>query len=255
MHHKIAIIIQARAASTRLPNKVILPFYNGLSILEIIIQGLKKNKNKIEIILATTTNSKDDSVADIAVKNNISVFRGDENNVLDRFVKCAVKYNISKIIRVCADNPFLLIKYIDELIEWGANKEFDYISYKNSIGIPVIKTHFGLFAEFVNLSALKNVAKKTDNEIYFEHVTNYIYTHPDFFKVKLIPLPDLLINRNDLRFTCDTIEDFNMLKKLYLLYASTYNSLEIELDKLLSLVDYNRDFLKVMEKGIKQFQK
>lgn len=255
MQDKIAIIIQARSGSSRLANKVLLPFYKNLSILDIIIQRLKNNKRKIQLILATTNNIGDNKVADLAYKHNILQYRGDENNVLQRFIQCAQAFSYSKIIRVCADNPFILIKYVDELIEIGVNNTFDYISYKNSVGTPVIKTHFGLFAEFVTLNALKKIQQNTNSKLFYEHVTNYIYSNPDIFKINLIPLPDLLINRNDLRFTCDTIEDFNMLKNLYSQYVNTYHTENIELEKLLAIADFNKEYKEIMLKGIKQFEK
>lgn len=255
MQEDLAIIIQARSGSSRLPNKVLLPFYNNLSILDIIIQRLKENKYKTDLILATSTALNDNKTAEFANKHNILLFRGDEINVLDRFIKSAEAFGYNKLIRVCADNPFILTKYIDELIELGANNEFDYISYKDRYGNPVIKTHYGLFAEFVKLSALKQVANNTDEKKYFEHVTNYIYMHPDIYKINLITLPDSLINRNDLRFTCDTIDDFNLLKNLYIKYLNTYKIREIELDKLLAITDSNKEHLKIMKKGIKKFEK
>jgi len=256
MQDKIAIIIQARAGSNRLPNKVLLPFYNDLSILDIIIQRLKESKYNKDIILATSDNLKDNKIAEFAIKHNILLFRGDENNVLDRFVKCAEEYKMEKIIRVCADNPFILIKYIDDLIDIAIeDKVFDYISYKNSENTPVIKTHLGLFAEFVNLVSLKKVLEKTSDVLYREHVTNYIYSNPDIFKINLVPLPESLIDRKDLRFTCDTIDDFNMLKKLYAAYIATLNTNKIDLENLLSLVNNNQEYLNVMIKGIKQFEK
>lgn len=256
MQDKIAIIIQARAGSNRLPNKVLLPFYNDLSILDIIIQRLKENKYKKDIILATSDNSKDNKIAKLAIKHDVLLFRGDENNVLDRFVKCAEEYKMEKIIRVCADNPFILIKYIDHLIDIAnEDKVFDYISYKNSENTPVIKTHVGLFAEFVNLVSLKKVLEQTRDVLYLEHVTNYIYSNPDIFKVNLVSLPESIQARKDLRFTCDTIEDFNMLKKLYAAYIASFNTNKIDLESLLLLVKNNQEYLNVMIKGIKQFEK
>lgn len=256
MHNNLAVIIQARVGSSRLPNKVILPFYNSFSILEIIISRLKQLNNTLKIILATTTNTKDNKIAEIAIKNNITLFRGDENNVLDRFITCAEKNNIDKIIRICADNPFLLNDYIDILIDRTKDDNaFDYVSYKNFKNIPAIKTHIGLFAEYVNLKSLREIQNKTTEKLYQEHVTNYIYTHPDFFEINLLPFPDILIKSDDLRFTCDTLDDFNMLKQLYAEYITVFKSDKIILENLLSIVSYNKEYLKVMQKGIKQFQK
>jgi spore coat polysaccharide biosynthesis protein SpsF len=256
MLDKTVIIIQARTGSNRLPNKVLLPFYNDLSILDIIINRLKDNKHKLKIIVATTTNIEDNNIEDLAIKNKVLHFRGSENNVLERFIKCAEEYNANYVIRVCADNPFILTDFIDDLIDISCDyKNIDYISFKNDENIPVIKTHLGLFAEFVSLNAIKRVAEQTSDNLFLEHVTNYIYTNENTFNIKLISLPNLLINRNDLRFTCDTIDDFNMLKKLYEEYVSTFKSNNIVIENLLSIVDKNHEYLNVMLKGINEFKK
>ena len=83
MNPKIAIVIQARSNSKRLPSKVLLPFYNEESILEIILKRLKKVN--IPVVVATTTNELDNEIEKIVTKNNRICFRGDEENVISRF--------------------------------------------------------------------------------------------------------------------------------------------------------------------------
>ncbi|MDB4710952.1 hypothetical protein OAF16_04405, partial [Flavobacteriales bacterium] len=100
------IIIQARTGSTRLPNKIILPFYKEKGILELIVERINKYTD-IPIVVATTKNPKDDAIVKIASKNGVGCYRGSENNVLSRFIETAKKNNFKNIIRICADNPFL----------------------------------------------------------------------------------------------------------------------------------------------------
>ncbi|MFN7013571.1 MAG: cytidylyltransferase domain-containing protein, partial [Bacteroidia bacterium] len=244
-----------RTGSTRLPDKVILPFYNEQTILDIIIENLKIECEHYPIIVATSINKNDDLIEEIAKKKNVQIFRGDEYNVLKRFINCAEEFNIQNIIRICADNPFLIPTYVNQLINSSLYKKLDYISYKNIQNTPVIKTHIGLFAEYVRLDSLKKVNEFTNEALYQEHVTNFIYNNPDLFSIKLINLPELVYSRNDLRFTCDTIDDFNMLQKLYYHYIEIYKTKAIDLNKLLKLVDSNNDYLSVMQKGINSFKK
>ena len=169
----ITFIIQARSGSTRLPNKILLPFYNGKSILDLMLEKLS-SINGTNILVATTTNMKDDAVVNIAKKYNIAYFRGSENDVLNRFISAAEQYNAQKIIRVCSDNPFLDINSIKKLIETiNENPSADYISF-NINGIPSIKTHYGFWTEYVTLNTLKKIRDLTDEPLYHEHVTNYI---------------------------------------------------------------------------------
>ncbi|MDF1672096.1 MAG: hypothetical protein P1U41_01210 [Vicingaceae bacterium] len=240
-----AIIIQARLGSTRLPEKMILPFYQDKNILSILLENLLEHSNT-PVILATTTNPNDDKIADIANEYKINIFRGDENNVLDRFIKAAEQFNIDNIIRVCADNPFLQINYVNQLIsEIENHNELDYISYTIDNKTPAIKSHIGLFAEATTSNTLKKVARLTANPLYLEHVTNFIYSN-EKFNIKLIPTPNIFFNRLDLRFTLDTQEDFNLLKDLYLSYKKFNN----DIIKLIEYIDNNKSTLTQMNTQI-----
>ncbi|HNX57329.1 MAG TPA: hypothetical protein PKO30_17160, partial [Prolixibacteraceae bacterium] len=81
----LGIILQARTGSTRMPEKVILPFFEGKSILDLLIEKVKKLG--IPAVLATTVNPSDDRICDLAARHDFPVFRGSENDVLDRFIQ------------------------------------------------------------------------------------------------------------------------------------------------------------------------
>ena len=211
---RTGIVIQARKGSTRLPNKMVLPFYKDLNVLDIVIDKLKKQYADTLIVLATTINSIDDELVEIAKKHNIDCYRGSENNVLSRFIEVGEKYNLEYLVRVCADNPFLDVAHIQVLIDTIETENFDYVSYKNSQGVPTIKTHLGLFTEAVTLSTLKTIPDKTNKSIYFEHVTNYVYEH-DNYKLGLICLPKYFDKTENIRLTLDTQDDFDLEKMLF----------------------------------------
>ena len=105
--NKLGIIIQARTGSTRLPSKMILPFYGNDGILSILLSRLTLCKLADSIIVETSSLSPDDAICYLVREHRVKCFRGDENEVLDRFIQAARYYGISKIIRFCADNPFL----------------------------------------------------------------------------------------------------------------------------------------------------
>ena len=130
---RTGIIIQARLGSTRLPRKMILPFFYNLGILEILIIRLKEviDENVTPIILATTTNPMDDELQKIGNKHGILTLRGSENDVLGRFIDAAEKHNITNIIRVCADNPLLDLAKLLQLMERSEKSMVDYCSFFN----------------------------------------------------------------------------------------------------------------------------
>ena len=214
MKKKITFIIQARLSSTRLPNKVILPFWNGKTILDLLIEKLKQF-NGCHIILATSDSPANLSLVDVAKNADISCFQGSEKDVLQRFIDAAESQNAEHIIRICADNPFLDASAIEELLhEIQSTENYDYISFLVN-GCPSIKTHFGFWAEYVTLSALKKVCTSTAESLYHEHVTNYIYTNPNQFNIKWLLPAACVENRYDIRLTIDTINDFNNAQTIY----------------------------------------
>jgi spore coat polysaccharide biosynthesis protein SpsF len=246
------IIIQARLGSSRLPRKVLMPFVNNKSILQILIENLLKVFSKDQIILATTKSDIDDELERFSIKNKLNYFRGEESNVLKRFIDCAEHFKLSKIIRVCADNPFLMPKFITEIIN-NVDEEYDYVSFKFPDGTPTIKSHIGLFAEYTNLGALKKIAELTTDPIYLEHVTNYLYSHSSLFRIKFINLPPNLQNRKDIRLTIDSQEDFDNLKELYKNLPEITD--ENFLKDLLFAIDNDYQLKNIMIEQIKKYEK
>lgn len=240
--NNISIIIQARTGSTRLPNKMIKTFYEGKSLLEIIIKRLKKVE--IPIVVATTTNENDDLIEKIALNQNVNAYRGDENNVLSRFVDAAEKYNVSKIIRVCADNPLLDIDALIHLKNKFLNSSVDYWCYSTSENTPTIKTHYGFWAEGVTLETLKKVQNLTSEKLYQEHVTNFIYAYPNLFSIHFETIhPE--VEKNKTRLTIDTQQDFELISKIY----SDLIDKNIELNALeiSNFISENSEWLDIME--------
>lgn len=247
----ITFIIQARTNSSRLPNKVILPFFEDKCILEIIINNLQINFPNHKIVIATTLNQSDDKIVDLANSLNVFCYRGSETNVLKRFVEAAKEFNAHHIVRVCADNPFLHMDFIKKLIDiFHQNPNFDYYSFKNFEGTPVIKTHFGLFVELVKLSALEKTLKLTNEDVFLEHVTNYIYSN-ETFDIYLEELPEFLYFRKDLRFTIDDEVDFESLKEIYKIYQNQ----NFDLNKMITFIDSNIELKEKMIKNIKKYSK
>lgn len=250
MKNKLIIILQARTGSTRLPQKMIKPFYQKETIPEIIINNLKTTFNSNQIILATTVNSKDDDLEVLARSLKINYFRGDENDVLKRFIDCADKENADLIVRICADNPFLRPEYINPLINNLLDKKLEYCSFQWKDGTPIMLSHIGVFAEVMTIGFLKKIEESTTDPLYREHVTNYIYNHKNQFKQEFLNLPDFLNGREHIRLTVDTKEDFILAQELY--EKIQQKSKDYNLPDLLELIDENPVFLNRMKDQIKE---
>lgn len=239
----LGIVIQARLGSKRLPNKMLLPFYESKGVLELVIENLLGNFNNLPIIVATTNSPCDDKIITLCLKHKINYYRGSEENVLERFVDIGDKYSLTKIIRVCADNPFLSMDYLDILIKKFEKSDADYLSFQTSKGLPVMKTHYGFWAEGVTLKALRKIQKSTNRAIYLEHVTNFIYENSEHFKVEFTKIKKNIEQHSPIRMTLDTHEDYLLLKDIY----SEYILLEEKtLKSLIEFVCSNKIWLEKM---------
>lgn len=241
------IIIQARLGSTRLPGKILLPFNNESTILDFLLEKFHKIPS-VKVIVATTDNPQDERLEEYLLKKGEFVYRGSEEDVLERFICAAEYYQIDSIIRICSDNPFLDPKALNDLVEAARNNpEIDYISYKVN-GKPSILTHFGFWGEFVSLEALKRVREMTPDRAAHEHVTYYIYNHPETFKCKWLPSPSYLEGREDIRLTVDTVEDLENARVLHNELSEVL--CEYELKDIVSYLDEHDALTRSMSKII-----
>lgn len=246
------IIIQARTGSTRLPGKILLPFYGEKRIIDIQIEGIRAVCPGVPIVLATTTRAQDDVLAEVARQMTVDCYRGSEDDVLGRFIGAAEHFGIDRLIRVCSDNPFLRADSFCTLFKAHSCQPADYVAFGWPDGRPTIKSHIGLFAELTTLDALRRAASQTNERLYHEHVTIYLYTHPEAFSVRLLPLPAELEERQDLRFTLDTPDDFSLLAALY---TEWYEGTDHSLPALLRTVDARPEYLERMRENIKKNEK
>lgn len=245
MTNSTAIILQARTGSTRLPNKMLTPFVNNKTLLEFIIDRIKGSFSSEKIIVATSQIPKDKEICHVAHNCGVKCFKGEENNVLKRFIDAAEFYKIDKIIRVCADNPFISPMHIKQLINKIENGNKDYISFQYKDGTPSIKSHTGLFAEATTLKALENVNELTNDCFYHEHVTNFIYENPALFAIEFIDVPEVLEQNKGIRLTIDTATDFLNAQELFKKLPSNYT-----LDELINAIYNNTGMLASMQQQI-----
>ena len=204
---KILIIIQARSGSTRLPNKMTKKIINNKTTLELIIERLSKTKSNASIIVATTNKRADDKIERLCNKKNILVFRGNENDVLDRYYQTTKKYNGDIIVRLTGDCPILDPDLIDTLINIYQTKNVDYVS--NTI-IPTYPD--GLDIEIFSFKALEKAWKNATLTSEREHVTPYIKSNSKLFKLHNVRSKT---NLSKHRWTLDEENDLKFIKCIY----------------------------------------
>lgn len=231
---KIVAIIQARMSSTRLPGKILIDIA-GKPLLAHVINRVSKSKLVKNIVLATTSNPADQVLVDFAKKNSIDYFVGSEDDVLDRFYHAAKRFKAEIIVRITPDDPFKDPEVMDKIIEIMLQCDYDYVSNTIKPTYPE-----GLDIEVFNFKALEKAwlnAKKSSER---EHVTPYIWNHPELFKLYNVENDADL---SSMRWTLDTPDDLKFTKAVY---ERLYMPERIFLKKdILALLDQEPELKKI----------
>lgn len=196
-------IIQARMTSTRLPGKVLKEVL-GRPLLSYQIERLRRVKEIEQIVLATTTNQEDDPIVALCEKEGVLLYRGSEDDVLDRYYKAATQYNADPILRVTADCPLLDVDVFRLTIETFQSGKFDYVQTGQSFAE-------GLDCEIVSYSALNRAAQEAKLKSEREHVTLYIRKHPELFCIKIL---ENTTDDSKYRITIDEPQDFKVVRAI-----------------------------------------
>ena len=205
---KRAAIVQARTGSTRLPGKVLMKLA-GKPVLYRVIERLRCCRELDEIVVATSDRENDEAIAALCRELEIFCFRGSENDVLDRFFRTARTVGAEIIVRITADCPLLDPRLLDRMmLEFQSRKPpVDYLSNTLKRTFPR-----GLDAEIFTARALEKAWREASHPAEREHVTPYIYHHPESFRRAGFTNPEDLSAQ---RWTLDTAEDFQLLSAIY----------------------------------------
>ncbi len=202
----IVAIIQARMSSSRLPGKVLLPLGEHC-VLGHVIERLSCANHITKVVVATTQDSGDDAIIQWCTAHDISVFRGDRENVLSRFYECALLYKADVVVRVTSDNPLVDPELVDEAISQFLEAKVDYAANN------LIKTYpHGLDVEVIDFNTLAIAWKEATLPADLEHVTQFIRHHPERFNLLNVPAPE---DNHKIRLTLDEGSDYELLKEIF----------------------------------------
>ena len=237
MYHAI---IQARMGSRRLPGKSLMKF-NNITPLEVLIKRIKKIKNIKLIIIATTKLKKDDIFIKYAKNLKVKIYRGNNNNVLERYYLAAKFFNSKNIIRLTADCPFIDQFTLTKMIKLFSKNKYDYIS--NTYPMPCTFPD-GSDIEIFNFESLKKSRLEAFLPSDKEHVTKYFWKSKKFKCFRF----DNIIDLSKYRYTIDIAEDFNLFKSILKKYK---NFLKLDMKKIIQFIDQNPNLIKY-QKNIKR---
>ncbi len=217
---KIVVVTQARTGSTRLPNKIFKEL-NNKTLLKLHIERISKSKKVVEIIVATTVNPNDDIIEEFAKKNNISFFRGSENDVLDRFYKAVKDKKPDYIVRLTSDCPLIDADVIDSVIEKAIFEKVDYCSNTLVESFPD-----GQDVEVFTFSALERAWIEAKLLSEREHVTPYLKNNSSFYNKEMFKAINIYSDYKEyskVRMTVDEGKDFKVVSKLVHLLGENAN--------------------------------
>lgn len=234
----IVALLQARIGSTRLPGKVLKDIC-GKAMLEHEILRIKDSKLIDNVVLATTDKEQDEPVAKIGEKNGISVFRGSEKDVLDRFYQAAKKFEADIIVRLTGDCPLHDSAVIDKVIQFylDNNDKYDYVSNVRPATYPD-----GMDVEVFPFSILENFWMEGKMPSDREHVTGFLARNLDLFRIGNVEHDQ---DVSSVRLTVDEPRDFELVKKIYSeLYTKKNN---FDLNDIMDLFSRRPELLKINE--------
>ena len=205
---KRVIVVQARMTSTRLPGKVLLDL-GGRPLLAQVLRRLTRCRRADELVVATTVNTPDDAVVKVAGVEGARWFRGEEHDVLSRYLGAAREARADLVVRVTADCPLIDPGEVDRVI-LALESDAPGADYAAN----VVERTFprGLDAEALFQDVLERIGRLARSAAAREHVTRLVYDRRDLFLVRSVTDSQ---DNSDLRWTVDTPADLAMMRRLY----------------------------------------
>jgi len=235
---KIVAIIEARYNSSRLNGKTMMEI-KGRPLLDLLIQRVKPSNLIDDIIVATTINEDCDIIENYCEKNDITCFRGSEDDVLKRVLLAARKNNVDIIVELTADDPLVDVELIDNMVKFYLENDYDYIStFVNKRTFPI-----GYDIRMFSTEKLDELDKITIDPDDRENVSIYFYRNPEKYKVGVL-LAKNELNHPEYRLTVDEIEDFELMKKIF----ENFNSLNFSIGEVINFLNKNPELQLINKK-------
>jgi spore coat polysaccharide biosynthesis protein SpsF len=193
-------------SSRRLPGKVLKPLL-GVPMLLRQVERLRRATTFGRMLVATSTDPSDDVLAELCARHRIECFRGSLDDVLDRFYRAARPYDPEHVVRVTGDCPLIDPGVLDDVVRFYLAGDFDYASNAVEPTFPD-----GLDVEVFRFSALETAWQEAQLPSQREHVTLFIYKHPERFRVGHYRIGTDL---SHMRWTVDRAEDFEFVSRVF----------------------------------------
>jgi len=203
------IIVQARIGSSRIEKKM-MQNLKGYPIIYWVYYRLLKVKKADLIVYALPDNSNNDELSSYLKGLGANIYRGNENNVLERYYGALRHFNINTMVRVCADNPLVSSYEVDRLISFFNKNECDY-AFNH---VPRNNNYpDGLGAEICSFNLIENMMHEPLNESHKEHIFNFIWDKQSRYKIRTFD-SGYSLEAEKIKLDIDTIDDLCHLESL-----------------------------------------
>lgn len=202
---KIVAIVQARMGSLRFPNKVMQPIC-GKPMIELLLERLGKAKSIEQIVLATSHDKRNDVLVDHVRGLGFPVYKGHEENVLDRYYQAAKDAEADIVVRITGDCPLIDPELVDKVVEDFQQAGVDYAA--NTIP-PTYPD--GLDTEVFSFKALETAWQQAETAMQKEHVTPFIKESLLFTHLNIANKVDYSGDR----WTVDEQEDMTLVNHIF----------------------------------------
>lgn len=196
-------VIQARMGSSRLPGKVMMTLA-GVPVIRQVFTRVAMVEGLDEVVVATTTDMRDDPLAEYCLEQGMPLFRGSEEDVLDRYVQAARLFDAGVVMRITADCPFIDPRVSGAVLELiTGDPDCDYADNITPLSYPD-----GLDTEVVRRTTLERLGERCRDPEERAHVLVHVRRHPEGFRIRSVNSP---VDYSAHRWTLDRPEDYRML--------------------------------------------
>ena len=216
MKKKVIVLIAVRLKSKRLKKKAMLNILDQPMIL-FLVERLRRSELASEIYLCTSTNKQDDEIYKLAENNKIKYFRGEELDVMSRFLEVSMLENADILVRVTGDNPLTDPIIMDQMIKSHISNKAEYTFTED---LP-----HGTRCEIINRDAMMKCHKLIQDKNAPEYMT-LMFNRPDFFKINKFKITSDKLKRPDVSLTVDTEKDYKIISEIIKFFKKDPHDLE-----------------------------
>lgn len=231
MKNEIIVFVPVRSASTRLPNKALLQI-NNIPMLILLIERISVIKD-LKVVVCTTTEKSDDTLTKYLESKSIEVFRGNNEDILNRLYNAALRFDVDKFIVVEGDDLFCDVELIEKTWSILSSTDYEFVSWKE---LPIGSSPLGIKTN--KLKILVEKKKSTNTETGW----GKFILNSDLFNSLITQHSNKQLQRPDIRLTIDYPEDYELAKKLYEKLPEKFSLIDI-----IQLLDENPQWIKINE--------